>query len=142
MQVSDFRIETDNSDKVIDAKNEAVERALEAMGQLAENLAKSNITAEGRVDTGRLRSSITHTSKDDTVYIGTNVEYAVYNEVGTGIYLDPELGTGRQTPWRYVDQNGVGHVTRGMKPIHFLKNAIQDHVSEYKELAERELEKG
>lgn len=77
MDIGDFKIANDNTEQIIKAKDEAVERALEAVGLLAENYAKANITAAGRIDTGRLRSSVTHTQKEDTVYIGTNVEYAV-----------------------------------------------------------------
>lgn len=51
---------------------EAIERALESVGITAEAYAKLNCP----VDTGRLRSSITHVVDDKAVYIGTNVEYA------------------------------------------------------------------
>jgi len=55
------------------------------------------------VDTGRLRSSITWRADSDaqgiSVVIGTNVEYAVYVEVGTSTqaarpYLRPALQAG------------------------------------------------
>ena len=48
---------TDNSQVFKDAKNEAVQRALEAIGLTAERYAK----ADCPVDTGLLRNSITHT---------------------------------------------------------------------------------
>jgi HK97 gp10 family phage protein len=35
------------------------------------------------VDTGNLRNSITHTSDGKAAYIGTNVEYGKYVELGT-----------------------------------------------------------
>lgn len=55
-------------------------RALEEIGLAAERFAKS----ETPVDTGRLRNSITHAISTDekAVYIGTNVEYAPYIEMG------------------------------------------------------------
>lgn len=128
---------TDNSAAAIEAMNEAVEAALEAIGQQAVSHAKSNITEAGRVATGALRNSVSHLVATDekAVYVGTNQEYAVFNELGTGIYLDG--GGGRQTPWAYQDANGNWHRTRGMQPIHFLKNAVQGHESEYQSIAEQ-----
>lgn len=125
----------DHSDKVKKAMPEAIEAALEAMGQQAVSYAKSNITAAGRVDTGALRNSVSHAvaTGENAVYIGTNQEYAVFNELGTGIYA--EGGGGRKTPWAYQDAKGEWHRTRGMRPIHFLKNAVQEHVKEFKEIA-------
>lgn len=61
------------------------------------------------VDTGRLRNSITHTREGkDTELIGSNVEYAPYVEAGTS----------------------------RMKAHHFLKRAVMNHMSTYKEIAE------
>lgn len=119
---------TDNSAEILAelAKNKAA--ALEVVGQNAVSHAKNNVRATGLVDTGRLRNSITHTTRtkpgttiqyktdkkgtvlvdsevqvqiddEDKVVIGTAVEYGVYQEYGTGIYA--EGGTGRKTPWRY-----------------------------------------
>lgn len=55
-------------------------------GQLVENQAKRLCP----VDTGRLRSSITHELRQErgvpVVRVGTNVKYAVYVHEGTGIY--------------------------------------------------------
>lgn len=101
---------TDNSGAVKNAKDEAVARALETIGLLAEGYAATN----SPVDTGRLRASITHAVEGDTVYIGTNVEYAAY----------VEMGTSRQRPQPY------------------LKPAITDHIDEYRNIAKNELKSG
>lgn len=70
----------DHSEEVIAAKDAAAARALEAMGQQAEG----NVKQLTPVDTGRLRSSITHAQLDEkTMAVGTNVEYAAYVELGT-----------------------------------------------------------
>ena len=127
----------DNSDKIKDALETQLKAALEACGLQGESYAKENITAAGRVDTGALRNSISHSVSEDTVYIGTNVEYAVYHEMGTGIYA--EGGGGRQTPWHYVDRNGEGHFTRGVKPTHFLKDAVADHADVFNSIIEAHL---
>lgn len=138
---ADVRIET-NKDLFLDAADEAVERALTAIGLQAEGYAKDIITAEPRVDTGRLINSITNAVDRDekAVYIGSNLEYAVYNEVGTGIYA--EGGGGRKTPWMYKDDKGEWHKTSGMKGIHMLKRAASEHGDEYKAIAEEMLKGG
>ena len=130
---------TDNSKEVLAALEQSATAALEACGNQAVSHAKSNITSAGRVDTGALRNSMNHLVEDDTCYVGTNQEYAIYNEMGTGIYAD---GGGRQTPWAYQDAKGEWHMTRGMKPIHFLKDAIADHANEYRSIIEQHLKNG
>ena len=96
---------TDNSDEILSRMDTAIEVAFEKIGQVAEGYAKRLCP----VDTGRLRNSITHatasypgigtyqdnagnefndatadsTPEKNAVYIGTNVEYAPYIELGT-----------------------------------------------------------
>ena len=71
----------DNTDEVLKGLSDAVERALTRIGLAAEGYAKK----ECPVDTGNLRNSITNEvrSSEKSVYIGTNVEYAAYVELGT-----------------------------------------------------------
>ena len=137
---------TDNSGEVLQAFYSQLSVALEAVGQQAESHAKQVITDSlvygktdltkhgekdnSRVDTGRLRNSVAHTVVKEEVYIGTNLEYAPYHELGTGIYASQPGG--RQTPWIYTDRHGVTHRTRGLYPIHFLKKAASEHTDEYK----------
>lgn len=100
---------TDNSDEILDALSEQIEQALIAIGLTAESYAKQ----ECPVDTGRLRNSITNAVRTDekAVYIGTNVEYAAF----------VELGTSR------------------MKARPYLRPAATEHTAEYKSLAEQAL---
>lgn len=72
-------IKLDNTKQVISLTQGALEKALEWIGFEAEGYAKM----ECPVDTGNLRNSITHTTSKDATYIGTNVEYAAYVEMGT-----------------------------------------------------------
>lgn len=139
--MADITIAVDNSDRVLNELERNVQAALEACGQQAVSHAKQNITAASRVDTGAMRNSVNHrvNTAEGVLYVGTNQEYAIYNEYGTGIYTDG--GRGRKTPWRYVDAKGVGHWTHGMKPIHFLKNAIANNVNEYKSIIEEYLKR-
>lgn len=121
---------TDNSGEILRALEEKKKAALEGVGIQAEGFAK-RLTP---VDTGRLRNSITHAVRGDDVYIGTNVEYGIWLELGTGIYASD--GKGRQSPWGYYDRDGKYHVTRGMKPHHMLKKAASEHTEEYKRIIE------
>ncbi len=74
-------VREDNTRAVADAIDQAVARALEKIGLAAEGYAKRACP----VDTGRLRNSVTHLTKpaEKSVYVGTNVEYAPYVELGT-----------------------------------------------------------
>lgn len=71
----------DNTEQVLKELENAMERALTRIGLAAEGYAKK----EAPVDTGNLRNSITHAVEMDekAAYIGTNVEYAPYVELGT-----------------------------------------------------------
>lgn len=130
--MSNYRVK-DNTKEVLSAMEKAIERGLEAIGLTAEGHAKKNETA---VDTGLLRNSITYAvsgksantkayksddgsksgtyegqapeEKDKAVYIGTNVEYAPYIELGA----------------------------RGNQGLHFLQRAATEHADEYKKLME------
>lgn len=78
--MSDVNIRiTDNSDLVGEEFQQAIERALTRIGLQAETYAKR----ECPVDTGNLRNSITNAVDDKSAYVGTNVEYAPYVELGT-----------------------------------------------------------
>ena len=150
--MSDFEIKiTDNSGDIIRQFESSLQIALEAVGMQAESHAKQVVSDtlvyggvdlvkigekdNSRVDTGRMRNSISHTVRENEVYIGTNVPYAVYHELGTGIHASQPGG--RKTPWRYKDRKGKWHVTRGLYPIHFLKKAASEHSDEYKKIIEK-----
>ena len=102
----------DNSKEVSDNIKAALLRGLETCGFVAEGYAKKLAP----VDTGNLRNSITHDVDDGepAAYIGTNVEYATYQELGT-IH---------------------------MKAQPFLKPAVNDHKDEYRKIIENELKNG
>lgn len=111
----------DNSEYFLSALNQQLQAGLETVGLQAEAYAKLKCA----VDTGRLRNSITHDvqSSDNTVYVGTNVEYAAYVEYGH-----------HQTPGRYVPQIGK-RLKRSFVPAQpFLRPALSDHIEEYKRI--------
>lgn len=126
---------TDNSAAILREVEQKTAAALEAIGITAEAYAKM-LTP---VNTGRLRSSISHTVKGDAVYIGSNVPYAPYHEWGSGIFATD--GQGRKSPWAFQDSKGKWHYTRGVKPRHMLKKAASEHDKEYKAIIEEILKK-
>ena len=95
---------------------------LEALGVEAEGNAVTEVNklvydtppSDSYIRTGRLKNSITHAVLDNSAYIGTNLEYAPY----------VELGTSR------------------MNPRPFLKNGIINYQDDYKRIVELGLKEG
>lgn len=88
--------------EVLDALRSQRKLILEQWGMIAEAYAVDYCP----VDTGRLRGSITYDTDDTTMYVGTNVEYAPYVELGT--------------------------VNMDAQP--FLRPALENHMDEYREI--------
>lgn len=158
----------DNSDEFKRAMKEGVEAALEAIGQQAVTHAKHIITTESRVDTGELRNTTSHrvVKKESAVYVGSPLEYAIYNEYGTGIYGEEKASNGwwvyvagskssssKHSGKRYTRAEAAkivarmraegldAHMTQGMKGIHFIRDAVKDHIKEYESIAKNEIMK-
>lgn len=129
---------TDNSEIVLDELSHAILRALEKCGLTAEGYA-AFLAPVAEYQGGTLRDSITHMVQLDdgggVAYVGTNVEYAPYVELGTGIHYPG----GRPTPWVYQDAKGNWHLTHGQRAQPYLKPAVADHVSTYKDIILGEL---
>lgn len=125
----------DHSDEVLAAMESACLKALETCGLVGVGYAKKLCP----VDTGNLRNSITHTVSDSekAAYIGTNSEYAVYVECGTGIYYEGEGG--RHTAWTYKDHKGNYHLVHGQRAKPYIKPAVADHAEQYKKIIKQEL---
>lgn len=134
-----FSVRADHTAENIRELNEKIDRALTMCAVVAENYAVQEIeNVPRRVDTGMLRNSITYAvhgeaphkssyhadsgnksgsytgtaeDKPNTVFIGSNLEYAAYVHYGT---------------------------TR-MTPNRFLENALERHQDEYKNIIQSEL---
>lgn len=87
------------------------------------------------VDTSRLKQSIDHVVDADELagYVGTNVDYAIYVEFGTGEFA--ENGGGRKGGWMYKDSSGEWFLTRGMKPKPYLRPAFRQTKGQIEALA-------
>lgn len=86
--------------------------------------------------TGALKRSIDFdVSPDGTEgIIFSNLEYAPYVEVGTGIYSTQ--GNGRDTPWKYQVYGGDWVTTRGQRAQPYLEPALQQNTSKIRECFE------
>lgn len=143
---------TDNSDQVRSAVDEAMARALEAIGQQAEGYAKPLCPA----DTGRLRNSITHTfsgnvafesSYTDSFKKGTKGQTALKNSEKTNYSHAVDVGGKLSDKTVYVGSAVeyaayVEYGTSKTKAQPFLQPAVMDHIDEYRRIAESELKKG
>lgn len=134
-QVADIEIKN-NFDEVEEAFREKIEAWLLAVGEDAASTAAE--IPNFPVDTGRLRNSITAVSEGhqsqpnkysgepaepedyqphgqpepNSVYIGTNVDYAIYHELGT---------------------------SRGIPAKHFIQFGASAHARKYKQMLEEQL---
>ena len=114
------KVQHNNIDPVMQKTNDSINRALEMIGIQAEKFAKALCPVGTPESTGiagyiggTLRNSIAHqvVMQETAVYVGTNVEYAPY----------VELGTSKMTKRPY------------------LKPAIEDHIEHYKQIISDEL---
>lgn len=125
-------VEFEGLDTIINRLNDIadvnkVEQAINQGVLLVESSAKQN--ASNCKDTGALQNSIISTveTTNEAVigYVSTNLEYAPYVEYGTGLFA--ESGNGRQTAWRYQDDEGNWHTTNGQKPQPFMRPALSEN---------------
>lgn len=157
----------DHSAEVYKELEAACQRALEKCGLAAVNYA-TKLCPVQQPHGGTLRDSIDKTVilSEKAVYIGTNVEYATYVEMGTGVY-GPAPTSGY---WVYVrggeskKSNSPGkrytfeeakrivailrrkgldaHMTDGRKATPFIKPAVANHAEQYQKIIKRELKNG
>ena len=104
-----LQIREDNTEKALREFFGATEGALRAIGMQA----ASHAAVGSPVDTGRLRNSMTYELGDRCVFVGTNVYYAIYQELGTS----------------------------RIRGKHMIRNAATNHTAEYKQILERFLKR-
>lgn len=151
----------DNSEDIISVLEERLPSILTAVGLKAQEHAVKNLVNFGYSDTGKAKGSINKTVTGGKVYVGSNLEYFPYLELGTGIHASD--GNGRRGYWVYVPgqkyerkgekkiytlqqaiiiaemlrkQGLDAHVTNGIRPSHAIRNSISEHMDEYKKIVE------
>lgn len=82
--MADVTISNDNREEWANEFSRRIITALVAVGEDGTDIAAENAP----FDTGRLAGSISYalTDNDESVIIGTNVEYGPYQELGTSMY--------------------------------------------------------
>ena len=127
----DFDIKFEGLDKIIDKIEDFDDvREMTSAMQQACNIVESAAKDKAPKDTGALRRSITSkvevTGNSIEGIVFTPLEYAPYQEFGTGIYA--ENGNGRKTGWAYEDEKtGETIFTRGNRPHTFLRPALEEN---------------
>ena len=125
----------DNTGIFKDAFDRGVKAALHAVGQQARrNVAKVTPVGESYAATdysdghigGTLRQSITSDVRGNSVFVGSDLEYAPYVETGH-----------KQKPGRFVPRLGKRLKAKYVAPRPYLRPGIMDNLGEYKELIER-----
>lgn len=125
----------DNSQACKNAIKMAEIKWLKAAALVIQSQAKALVP----VNTSNLKTSINHKVQVSSLeaYIGTNCDYAIYVEFGTGEFA--ENGNGRKGGWYYVDPEGKGHFTMGMKPKPYLRPAYRKNKKALKQLLNKYL---
>lgn len=115
----------DHSNEVMETLNDAIIAFLyEAAGELQAQTMRNT-----PVDTGQLKGSWEYAVDEEkqVARIGSPLENAIWNELGTGIHAETTdgapSGNGRRNPWSYQDVRGVWHHTNGKKANHSLQRA-------------------
>lgn len=141
--MANFKVEEDNTEKILEKTENAILKSLEIIGIKAEKYAKALCPVGTPESTGikgykggTLRGSITHevNKVDYTVTIGSNVEYAPYVELGTG----PNFKAPPQ--WEQFDVPAPKGKAHGyVRPRPYLQPALKNHLSDYRAIIENEL---
>ena len=114
-------------DKIKQGVENGLRELASEMKQMEQDIIDENIGGDGTyVRTGKLKSSITimpirwtnDVAEISVVPKGCN--YAIYNELGTGIYADN--GQGREDGWVYPLGNDEFRFTRGLPPKYFVRD--------------------
>lgn len=110
----------DYSMQVKNAISEKTEQFLEEAASEIESAARRN----SRVASGQLKGSWAHKINGHIATIGSPLQNAIWEEVGTGEYAAG--GDGRKGGWVYYDPlYGKFHFTRGKKPNKTLMRAFE-----------------
>lgn len=117
-------------DKVAQAEN-----LVNAMGKACA-LVEGEAKRKAPKDTGELRRSIESKVENNGEgvqgVIFSPLEYAPYIEYGTGLFA--EKGGRADVPWFYVDDEGKGHLTKGIHPHPYMRPALNEQKNKIKDI--------
>lgn len=117
-------------DKVAQAEN-----LVNAMGKACA-LVEGEAKRKAPKDTGELRRSIESKVENNGEgvqgVIFSPLEYAPYIEYGTGLFA--EKGGRADVPWFYVDDDGKGHLTKGIHPHPYMRPALNEQKNKIKDI--------
>lgn len=117
-------------DKVAQAEN-----LINAMGKACA-LVEGEAKRKAPKDTGELRRSIESKVENNGEgvqgIIFSPLEYAPYIEYGTGLFA--EKGGRADVPWFYVDDDGKGHLTKGIHPHPYMRPALNEQKNKIKDI--------
>lgn len=126
------------TDYSVEVKKKLNEKALIFLEESKDILASQSARNSPRKTSALAQSFLNDSVADDksfTAYIGSTLEYAIWQEFGTGEYALE--GNGRKGGWCYKDpSDGKIKFTRGTRPKRMLYNAYQHKKSAVIERAE------
>lgn len=128
-----------NIDEVIKTLEQKTHITAVAVGEFV----KSEAKLRAPNDLGNLIAGIGYmiekTGKNTNVIIGSQAEYSIYVEKGTGVHA--EDGNGRLTPWAYEDREGNTVWTVGQEPQPFLRPAVEGNINRINSIIKKHLGK-
>ena len=126
---------TDNSMQIINSMDEKIIAVLEeGAGEIVAQTKKNS-----RIDTGETANSFRYevVDSEQTAYIGSDKENALWEELGTGEYA--LKGNGRKGGWKYQDAKGDWHFTYGKRPSRAFWKAYNSKKADIKQNIENSM---
>lgn len=115
----------------------SISTGMDAVSKKVLNDVKDNILRQGAKDTGQLLNSYNIVQTEDGFEIGSDLDYSLYVEFGTGVYA--EDGKGVSTPWAYKADDGTWRTTKGMRPRPHIRPAFENNAEEIEMMLAKEL---
>lgn len=129
-------------------------RILTKIGELVTTRAKRNCP----VDNGQLKNSIYYRVEEDSVFVGSDIDYAWFQEYGTGVFHIDENGVSDpHSGWdvipvnakalRWTTGRGKGKLVHFAKKVHiegmhahpFLRPALHQSIPDFAKIIAKEL---
>ncbi len=147
MPTFSFRVDVNNMDKLLRALPRAKEKTLNEIGDAA----VKHVRALAPVDTGALRDSYMKEviPENDTVRVGSPLDWAAYQELGTGpnyeappdwVINNAERGHHDVDPWWYLGDDGEWHLGWFVRSQPHLRPAFLNYADEYKRIFKKNLQ--